>query len=66
MKRGCAGVVTDGGFRDSAEIAKLGFRPITIGRARRPILTLHQAIEINVPIWLRRCAGVSRRRHPRR
>src|SRR5258708_40086290 len=25
MKRGCAGVITDGGFRDSAEIAKLGF-----------------------------------------
>ncbi|MGY2810047.1 regulator of RNase E activity RraA [Bradyrhizobium sp. USDA 4506] len=25
MKRGCAGVVTDGGFRDSAEIARLGF-----------------------------------------
>src|SRR6202048_1946235 len=25
MKRGCAGVITDGGFRDSAEIATLGF-----------------------------------------
>ncbi len=25
MKRGAAGVVTDGGFRDSAEIARLGF-----------------------------------------
>src|SRR6516165_968234 len=25
MKRGVAGVVTDGGFRDSGEIAKLGF-----------------------------------------
>ena len=25
MQRGVAGVVTDGGFRDSAEIAKLGF-----------------------------------------
>src|ERR1700747_1546119 len=25
MKRGCAGVVTDGGFRDSQEIARLGF-----------------------------------------
>src|SRR5689334_25427824 len=26
MKRGVAGVVTDGGFRDSAEIARLGFQ----------------------------------------
>src|SRR4029078_1877404 len=25
MQRGCAGVITDGGFRDSAEIAGLGF-----------------------------------------
>src|SRR6202166_873762 len=25
MQRGVAGVVTDGGFRDAAEIAKLGF-----------------------------------------
>src|ERR1700744_3090644 len=25
MKRGCAGVVTDGGFRDAAAIARLGF-----------------------------------------
>jgi len=37
MQRGVAGVVTDGGFRDSAEIAKLGFPPIITGRARRPI-----------------------------
>jgi len=50
MKRGCAGVVTDGGFRDSAEIAKLGF-PAYHHRPSAPTnLTLHQAIEINVPI----------------
>jgi regulator of RNase E activity RraA len=50
MKRGCAGVVTDGGFRDSAEIAKLGF-PAYHQRPSAPTnLTLHQAIEINVPI----------------
>ncbi len=36
-QRGVAGVITDGGFRDSAEIAKLGFPPITIVRAPRPI-----------------------------
>jgi regulator of RNase E activity RraA len=49
-QRGCAGVVTDGGFRDSAEIAKLGF-PAFHHRPSAPTnLTLHQAIEINVPI----------------
>jgi regulator of RNase E activity RraA len=50
MQRGCAGVVTDGGFRDSVEIAKLGF-PAFHHRPSAPTnLTLHQAIEINVPI----------------
>ena len=50
MKRGVAGVVTDGGFRDSAEIAKLGF-PAFHHRPSAPTnLTLHQAIEINGPI----------------
>jgi regulator of RNase E activity RraA len=50
MKRGVAGVVTDGGFRDSAEIAGLGF-PAYHHRPSAPTnLTLHQAIDINVPI----------------
>ena len=50
MKRGCAGVVTDGGFRDSQEIARLGF-PAYHQRPSAPTnLTLHQAIEINCPI----------------
>ena len=50
MKRGVAGVVTDGGFRDSAEFAKLGI-PAYHHRPSAPTnLTLHQAIEINVPI----------------
>ena len=50
MQRGCAGVITDGGFRDSAEIAALGF-PAYHHRPSAPTnLTLHQAIEINVPI----------------
>jgi len=50
IKRGCAGVVTDGGFRDAAEIARLGF-PAFHHRPSAPTnLTLHQAIEINVPI----------------
>jgi len=50
MQRGVAGVVTDGGFRDSAEIVELGF-PAFHHRPSAPTnLTLHQAIEINVPI----------------
>ncbi|MGY3463634.1 regulator of RNase E activity RraA [Bradyrhizobium sp. LM6.11] len=50
MKRGVAGVVTDGGFRDSAEIAKIGI-PAYHHRPSAPTnLTLHHAIEINVPI----------------
>src|ERR1700687_4805568 len=50
MQRGVAGVVTDGGFRDSAEIAALGF-PAYHHRPTAPTnLTLHQAIDINVAI----------------
>jgi len=50
MKRGTAGVVTDGGFRDSPDIARLGF-PAYHSRPSAPTnLTLHQAIDINVPI----------------
>jgi regulator of RNase E activity RraA len=50
MKRGVAGVVTDGGFRDSGDIGKLGF-PAYHQRPSAPTnLTLHQAIDINVPI----------------
>lgn len=48
--RGVAGVVTDGGFRDSPEIAGLDI-PAYHHRPSAPTnLTLHQAIEINVPI----------------
>ena len=50
MARGAAGVVTDGGFRDAAEIAALGF-PAFHQRPSAPTnLTLHQAIDVNVPI----------------
>jgi len=50
MKRGAAGVVTDGGFRDSPEIAALGF-PAYHQRPSAPTnLTLHQALDINQPI----------------
>ena len=50
MVRGVAGVVTDGGFRDSPEIAQLPF-PAYHQRPSAPTnLTLHQALDINVPI----------------
>jgi regulator of RNase E activity RraA len=50
MKRGVAGVVTDGGFRDSPEIADLAI-PAHHNRPSAPTnLTLHQALDINAPI----------------
>jgi regulator of RNase E activity RraA len=50
MMRGVAGMVTDGGFRDAAIIADLDF-PAYHKRPSAPTnLTLHQAIDINVPI----------------
>ncbi len=50
MKRGVAGVVTDGGFRDSPDIAELSM-PAYHARPSAPTnLTLHQAIDIDVPI----------------
>jgi regulator of RNase E activity RraA len=50
MVRGVEGVVTDGGFRDSAEIASLGFPAFHTRPSAPTNLTLHQAIDINVPI----------------
>jgi len=48
--RGVAGIVTDGGFRDSPEIAELDI-PAYHNRPSAPTnLTLHQALDINVPI----------------
>jgi regulator of RNase E activity RraA len=50
MVRGVAGIVTDGGFRDSANIAKLAI-PAYHSRPSAPTnLTLHEALDINVPI----------------
>lgn len=50
MVRGVAGVVTDGGFRDAAEIAALDI-PAYHSRPSAPTnLTLNHAIDLNVPI----------------
>lgn len=50
MVRGAAGVVTDGGFRDAMNIAKLDM-PAYHSRPSSPTnLTTNEAIDINVPI----------------
>ena len=50
MKRAVAGVVTDGGFRDSPDIAKLSIPAYHHRPAGPTNLTVHQALDINVPI----------------
>ena len=50
MVRGVAGIVTDGGFRDSPEIAELNLGAYHNRPSAPTNLTLHQAIEINGPI----------------
>ncbi len=49
-ERGVAGVVTDGGFRDSSEIATLGIGAYHQRPSAPTNLTLHEAIDINAPI----------------
>jgi regulator of RNase E activity RraA len=55
MKRGAAGIVTDGGFRDSHEIARLDFPAYCRGPAAPTNLIKHHAADINLPIG---CGGV--------
>jgi regulator of RNase E activity RraA len=50
MVRGAAGVVTDGGFRDSPEIAALDIRAYHHRPSAPTNLTHNQALDINVPI----------------
>jgi regulator of RNase E activity RraA len=50
MKRGVAGIVTDGGFRDAAEIARLAIPSFHTRPSAPTNLTVHQALDINVPI----------------
>ncbi|MBB4121798.1 ribonuclease activity regulator RraA [Martelella radicis] len=48
--RGCAGVVSDGGFRDAEGIGRLDM-PAYCAKPSAPTnLTLHEALDINVPI----------------
>ncbi len=49
-KRGAAGIVTDGGFRDTPEIAKLPFPAYHAAAAAPTNLIKHHAVDLNVPI----------------
>ena len=50
MVRGAAGVVSDGGLRDSPEIAKLPFPAYCQGGSAPTNLIKHHAVDLNVPI----------------
>ena len=50
MKRGVAGVVTDGGFRDAPEIGQMDIHSYHNRPSAPTNLTIHQAIELNGPI----------------
>ena len=54
--RGAAGFVSDGGLRDSPEIAQLGFPVYFGGPAPQLNLARHHAVDANVPIA---CGGVA-------
>jgi regulator of RNase E activity RraA len=49
-KRGAAGIVTDGGLRDSPEIARLPFPAYHAAAAAPTNLIKHHAVDLNVPI----------------
>ena len=49
-KRGAAGIVSDGGFRDAHGIGELSMPAYCAGPSAPTNLTLHEALDINVPI----------------
>jgi regulator of RNase E activity RraA len=55
MIRGAAGVVTDGGLRDSMEIAQLAIPTYCANPSAPTNLIKHHAVDLNVPIG---CGGV--------
>jgi regulator of RNase E activity RraA len=55
MMRGAAGVVSDGGLRDSPEIARLAIPTYCAGPSAPTNLIKHHAVDLNVPIG---CGGV--------
>jgi len=55
MMRGCAGVVTDGGFRDTPEIAALAMPTFHVRPSAPTNLIRHHAADLQLPIA---CGGV--------
>ena len=55
MKRGAAGIVSDGAFRDTPEIGRMPFPVFAAGSSATISLAVHHAVDIDVPIG---CAGV--------
>jgi len=56
MKRGAAGIVSDGPFRDLEGIRELGFPCYCAGPHANTNLTVHHPVDVDVPIG---CGGVS-------
>lgn len=56
LKRGAAGVVTDGSLRDSPEIARMELPVFTAGVSPQINLARHHAVDMQVPIA---CGGVA-------
>jgi len=54
--RGAAGIVTDGGLRDSVAISAMDFPVFGAGGSAPLNLAIHHAVDINVPIG---CGGVA-------
>lgn len=54
--RGCAGAVTDGGFRDTGDIAALGFPAYHLRSAAPSTPIRHHPANLNLPIG---CGGVA-------
>jgi regulator of RNase E activity RraA len=55
LRRGAAGLVTDGALRDSGAIAEMDFPVYAAAASPAMNLTVHHAVDINVPIG---CGGV--------
>lgn len=56
MVRGAVGIVTDGGLRDSADIAAMGFPAFCRAPSAPTNLIHHHAVDIDVPVG---CGGVA-------
>jgi regulator of RNase E activity RraA len=55
MRRGAAGLVTDGALRDSPAIAEMDFAVYAAAASPAMSLTVHHAVDVDVPIG---CGGV--------